>query len=58
MTLTSAIPKEVVGHDPKAWLQKLELPGVNDVVVRYKGVDVGNKFFKKVFIRYECLIRL
>lgn len=45
-----------MGDDPKAWLQELELPDANAVEVRYKGVDVGNRFFKKVFIRYEFLL--
>jgi len=58
VTLTSAIPKEVVGDDPEAWLEKLELLDANEVEVKYKGVDVGNRFFKKAFIRYDCLIRL
>jgi hypothetical protein len=58
VTLTSAIHKGVVGDDPKAWLEKLELPDPNEVEVKYKGVDVGNKFFKKVFVRYGCFIRL
>ena len=56
MTLTSAIHKGVVGEDPKAWLEKLELPDPNEVEVRYKGVDVGHRFFKKIFVRYGCLI--
>lgn len=52
VTLTSAIPKDVVGDDPKAWLEELKLPGKSDVEVRWTGLDKGNTFFKKLFFRY------
>lgn len=52
VTLTSAIPEDVVGDDPKAWLEGLKLPGKDDVEVRWTDLDKGTTFFKKLFFRY------
>ena len=56
VTLTSAIPKEVVGDNPKAWLEGLKLPNSAEVKVRFSELDKGSTFFKKLFFRFVSIV--
>ena len=48
LTLTSDIPKEIVGDRPQAWLDSLSLDLAKPPEVVFQSLDVGKPFFKKL----------
>jgi len=53
VTLTSEIDLGSLKPNPAAWLERLAVPQVADVTVRFREVAVGQAFFKKLFLRCE-----
>lgn len=53
LTLTSRIPRHLITVDAQQWLDKMELPAIPTVEVKFHELAVGDAFTKKLFIRCE-----
>jgi len=53
VTLTSDIDLFSLKPNPSAWLERLAIPQVEDVKVKFQSVEVGQTFTKKLFVRCE-----
>jgi hypothetical protein len=53
LTITSEINLSALKPDPSAWLERLAVPQIEDVLVRFTSVGIGNSFTKKLFLRAD-----
>lgn len=51
LTLASRIPRQSITSDAQQWLEKIDLPAISAVEVRWHELAIGNAYFKKLFIR-------
>ena len=51
LTLTSEIKPEIYGSDPKAWLDSISWPLVDEVRVRFEKILSQDVFFRRCYIK-------
>jgi hypothetical protein len=51
ITLASRIPRQSVASDPETWLNKIDLPEISSVEVRWHELAVGDAYHKRLFVR-------
>ena len=51
ITLASRIPRQSVASDPETWLNKIDLPEISSVAIRWHELAVGDAYHKRLFVR-------